>query len=153
MFNIKDKVDPYLLVTIQCLGAFAQVLEGLAIMELYHLKGGGVLPLDVTILVIQFHSMMVVPWNFISILVPWCHLVGLQFCLVGHSEKFLVLLGNTLELSPTICVKEVVVPCIDCTGNRIVGSNDGQGFRCDLPIFPFNHDIELRPFEGGVCQP
>jgi len=40
-------------------------------MKLGHLKGGGVLPLGVSIALIEFNGMAVIPWDFISVHVAW----------------------------------------------------------------------------------
>ena len=52
VLHIKDKVNMNLPVTFRGLASFAQVLEGLVLMELGHLKGSGVLPLGVSIVLV-----------------------------------------------------------------------------------------------------
>jgi len=71
--------------------------------------------------------------------------------LFNHAKEFLVLLGKAPEPLPSVHVKKIVVPGIDGTGDRIVSSNDGEGFGSYLPIFPFNGDIELGSFVVGIC--
>ncbi len=34
--------------------------------------------------------------------------------------------------------------------DQVISSNDGKRLRSDLAIFPFNHDIVLGTFVGGV---
>ncbi len=70
-------------------------------------------------------------------------MLRLEFGLVDHSREFLVSPCNALKMLPAIKIKQVVLPGIDCTGDRIICSNDGEGLRGNFHIFPFDHDIEL----------
>ncbi len=71
-------------------------------MELGHLKGSGVLPLSVPIVLVKLDSMVVVMWDLIAILVVWCHVIGPELGLVNQAKKLLVMLGYALELFPTV---------------------------------------------------
>ncbi len=72
------------------------VFEGLIFMELVHFKHGRILQL-VAIPLVKFHSMVIIPWDFIPIVVTWDCLVGSQLSLVDHSEKLFVPSGNGLD--------------------------------------------------------
>jgi len=93
MLHIKDKVNSYLLVALKWFCSLTQVLEGLVFMKLGHLKGSGILPLGVAIVLIKFNSMVVTTWDFIPKLVAWCHAIGPELGLVSHVEEPLVTLG------------------------------------------------------------
>ena len=67
-------------------------------MKLRHLKGGGVLPLDVSIALIELNGMVVILWDLIAILVVWCHMIGPELGLVDHVKELLVALCNALKL-------------------------------------------------------
>jgi len=54
------------------------------------------------------------------------------------------------ELFPSVEFQEVIIPCVQCTGNRVISSNDREGFRCNFSIFPFDHNIELGTFVGRI---
>jgi len=112
-------------------------------MKLGHLKGGGVLPLGVSIALIKLDGMVVIPWDFIAILVAWCRAIRPELGLVNHAKELLVTLGNALEPLPTIKIKEAIFFGINCAGDRVVSGNNGEGFRSNLPIFPFDHDVVL----------
>ena len=60
------------------------------------------------------------------------------------------MLGNALELFPTITIKEAIFLGINCAGDRVISGNDGEGFWCILPILPFNHDVVLGALVRGV---
>jgi len=62
--------------------------------------------------------------------------------LVNHAKEFLFPLCKASEPLPPICVKKTIVLGVDGTGNRIVSSNDGEGFSGYLPIFPLDGDVE-----------
>jgi len=71
-------------------------------MELSHLKGSRVLPLGVAIVLVKLNSMVVILWDFIAILVAWCHAVGPELSLVNHAEELLIMSCNAFEPFPTI---------------------------------------------------
>ncbi len=75
MFHIKNKVKMNLPVTVGGLTSFAQVLEGLVLMELGHLKGSRVLPLGIPIAFVKLNGVVIVMWDFITIFVSWRHAV------------------------------------------------------------------------------
>jgi len=102
VLHIKDKVNTNLPVTFRGLSSFSQVLEGLVPMELGHLKGSRVLPLGITIVLVDLNGMIIVLWDLITILVAWCHVIGPELGLVIHVEELLVMLGYALEPFPTI---------------------------------------------------
>ena len=87
VFHVKDKVNTNLSVAFRGFSSFAQVLEGLVLMELGHLKGSRVLPLGVSIVLVKLDGMVVMPWDFIAILVAWCCVVRPELGLVDHPEK------------------------------------------------------------------
>ncbi len=66
MFDIKDKDGLISPIAFRCLSTFSQVLEGLVLVELGHLKGSRVLPLGVTIMLVKFNGMVVVAWNLVT---------------------------------------------------------------------------------------
>ncbi len=149
MLDVKDEVDPYLFKAIRGDSGLSQILKGLVLMELFHFKTGGVPPLGIAILEVQCHGMLVVLCHFVPILLPGCHLVGSEFGLVNHAKEFLVSLGKMPEPLPSIHVKKIIVPGIDGTGDRIVGSNDREGFGGYLPILPFDGDVECGSLVVG----
>jgi len=124
MLNIKNKVNPDPSITIRWFGSLSKVFERLVIMELIHLKHCRILPLCVVIPLVKFNSMIEVFGNFIPILVPWCCPIGSQLSLVDHPEELLVSLSNGFELFPAISFQGVVIPDIDGTSDRIIGSNN-----------------------------
>jgi len=70
MLHINDKVNSYLQVAFRWFCSFTQVLEGLVLKKLSHLKGSGVLPLGVSIAHVKLDGMVaVIPWDFIVVLV------------------------------------------------------------------------------------
>jgi len=99
VLHIKNEVNTNLLVTIGGLSSFAQVPEGLILMELGHLKGSRVLPLGIPITLVKLDGMVIVAWDFVTILVAWCHLVGPQLDLDNHPEKLLVPSCNDFQPS------------------------------------------------------
>ncbi len=105
MLDVKDKMDSDLPVAFQCLSTFSYIFEGLVLIELGHLKGSGVLPLGIAIALVKFNSMVVISWDFIIILVSWCCVIGLEFGLVDHAKKLLVLPGNAFKVLPTIKIE------------------------------------------------
>jgi len=112
-------------------------------MELGHLKGSGILPLGVPIALIKLDGMVVILWDFITILVVWRCAVRPELGLVNHAKELLVAFGNALEPFPTIKIKKAIFLGINCAGDRVVSGNEGEGLRGNLPIFPFNHDVVL----------
>ncbi len=104
MLHVKDKVNTNLPVTLRGLSSLAQVLEGLVFMELGHLKGSGVLPLGVPIVLVKLDGMVVVMWDLIAILEAWLHAIGPEIGLVNHAKELLVTLGYALEPFTTINV-------------------------------------------------
>jgi hypothetical protein len=50
---------------------FALIMEAVLVIKLDHFKTGGINPLCSTMFLIQFHSMLVVLWDFKSVLVFW----------------------------------------------------------------------------------
>ena len=139
-----------LLITLRGFSSLAQVLEGLVLVELGHHKGSRVLPLGIPIVLVKLNSMVIVSWDFIAILVAWCRAVQLELGLVDHAEELLVLLGNPLKPFPTIKIEEVILFGINCAGDRVISSNDGEGFLSNLPILPFDHDIVLGALVSWV---
>ena len=105
MLHIKDKVNMDLPVTFSWFSSFTQVLEGCVLMKLGHLKGSKVLPLGVSIALVKLVGMVVILWDFIAILVAWCHEVGPVLGLVNHAKQLLVLSCNAFKPLPTIKVK------------------------------------------------
>ena len=124
MLDIKDKMDSDLPVTIRRLDSLAKVLESAVFIELGHLQGSGVLPFGVAIALIKLQSMIIIPWDLISILVSWCCAIGAKLSLVGHAEKLLLSFCNAFKLLPTIKVKQVIFFGINGTSNRVISSND-----------------------------
>ena len=96
-------------------------------MKLGHLKGGGILPLGVPIAFIELNSMVIIPRDFITILVLWCHAIGPELGLVNHVEELLVMLGNALKPFPAIKIKEAIFFGINCADDRVISGNDGEG--------------------------
>ncbi len=90
--------------------------------------GSGVLPLGVPIALVELNGMVVVLCDLIAILVAWYHVVQPELGLVNHAEEFLVTLGNSLKLLPAIKTKEAIFLGINCAGDGVVSSNDGEGF-------------------------
>jgi len=105
MFHVKDKVDTNLPVTIRGLSSFAQVLEGLVLMELGHLKGSRILLLGIPIVLVKLNGMVIVSWDFIAILVAWHCVVQPELGLVGHAKELLVVSGYPLKVFPSIEIK------------------------------------------------
>ncbi len=105
MLDIKDKMDSDLSVSFWCLNAFSQVLKGLAFMELGHLKGSRVLPLGIAIALVKLDNMVVISWDFKTILVLWCHVIESEFSLIGHTKDFLVMPCNALKALPAVKIK------------------------------------------------
>ncbi len=103
-------------------------------MKLGHLKGSRVLPLGVSIVLVNLNGMVVILQDFISILVAWYHVVRPELGLVNHAKELFVTLGNALEPFPTSRSSRPFSFSIDCTGDRVVSGNDGEGFRSKLPI-------------------
>ena len=149
VFDIKHQVDSYLFKASGGSTRFSQVLEGPIFVELFHLKAGGVLPLCVAIPEVQCHCMEIISCHFVPILVSGCCLVGSEFGLVNHAEELLVPLGKASEPLPSIRVKKIIVPGIDGTCDRIIGSNDREGFGGYLPILPFDGDVECGSLVVG----
>jgi hypothetical protein len=54
----------------------------------------------------------------------------------------LLALSKDPEMFPSLDVTKVMLPCINSTGHRIVGCNDRKRFGRNLPILPFNQQIE-----------
>ena len=119
-------------------------------MKLGHLKGSRVLPLGVPIALVKLDSMVVVPWDLITILVVWCCAVRPELGLVNHAEELLVSLGYALEPFPTVKIQKAIFLGIYCTGDRIVSGNDGEGFGGNLPVLPFDHDVVLGALVSWV---
>jgi len=71
-------------------------------MELGHFKGSGVLPLGVPIAFIKLNSMVIVPRDFVTILVSWGRAIGPELGLVNHAEELLISLGYALKPFPTV---------------------------------------------------
>ena len=107
-------------------------------MELGHLKGSRVLPLGIPIALVKLDSMVIVSWDFIAILVAWGHAIGPELGLVNHVEELLVTLGYSLKPFPSIKIKKAIFLGINCTGDRVVSGNDGEGSEV---ISPFSHLI------------
>jgi len=107
VLHIKDKVNTDFSVTFRWFLSFIQILilEGLALMQLGHLKGIGVLPLGVSIEHVKLNGMVVILWDFITILVAWCHAVGPELGLVNHVKELLVASCNAFEPFPSIKIK------------------------------------------------
>jgi len=84
MLDVEDEVDPYSFKAIVGDTRFSQILKGLVLMELFHLKTGGVLPLGIAVPEVQHHGMLVVPCHFVPVLVPGCRPVRTEFSLVNH---------------------------------------------------------------------
>jgi len=124
MLDVKDKMDSNLPVGFWWLMLFPQVLEGLVLMELGHLKGSRVLPLGIAIVLVKHDSMAIIQWDFVTFCLAQCHVVRLEPDLIDHAEEFIILPCNAFEVLPTIQVKQVVLPGTDCTGDRIVCDND-----------------------------
>ncbi len=74
-------------------------------MELGHLEGSGVLPLGIPIVLVKLDGMVIIPWDFIAILVAWCHAIGPELGLDNHVKELLVTLGYALEPFPTIKIQ------------------------------------------------
>ncbi len=126
VLHVKDKVYVNLPVTIRGLSSLAQVLEGLVLMELGHLKGSRVLPLGVAF--VELDGMVIVSWDFIAIFVAWHHAVQPELGLADHVEELLVTLGYSLKPFPAIKIKKAIFLGINSTGDGVVSGNDGEGF-------------------------
>ena len=66
VFDSMHQVNSDLLITIGygCLGCDSQVLERTVLKQLFHFQFGAVLPLGISILLVQEHCMLVVSWDF-----------------------------------------------------------------------------------------
>jgi len=62
------------------------------------------LPLGIAIMLVKFNGMVVISWDFITILVLWCYAIGPEFGLVDHAKKFLVLPGNAFKALSTFVI-------------------------------------------------
>ncbi len=143
MLHVENQVYTDLLVAIRGLHTILvpTVIEGIIVIDLNEFKINGISPFAVAIALIKAHSMPVVTGNFETILVSWGHVERLKLGLVDHTGKLFLSPGDAFELFPTGQVEDVVLSGIDGTGDRIIGSNNLEGFRGDLPILPFNHHI------------
>jgi len=95
-------------------------------MKLGHLKGSGVLPLGVSIALIKLNGMVVIPRDFITVLVARCRAIRPELGLVNHAKGLLVALGNARKPFPAIKIEEAIFFGIDCTDDRVVSSNGGE---------------------------
>jgi len=96
-------------------------------MKLGHFKGGGILPLGVPIALIELDGMVIIPRDFVTILVSRCCAIRPELGLVDHAKELLVTLGNALKPFPAIKIKEAIFFGINCAGDRVVSGNDGEG--------------------------
>ena len=76
-----------------------------------------------------------------GMIVAW---LGLPF------KGALITLSNLFESFPSIEFQEVIIPHVQCTGNRAISSNDREGFRCNFSVFPFDHNVEFGTFVGRI---
>jgi len=74
VLDVKHQVDSYPFKAIRGSTRFSQVFEGPILMELFHLKAGGVLPFGVTVSEVQCHGMVIV----------LCHFVPSVLCMLSN---------------------------------------------------------------------
>ena len=79
-----------------------------------------------------------VAWNKVSKLVDRCGPVGLQLGLVGEAQELLLATSYRLEASPSIFIEQIMILCVDGTGDWIICSNDIEKFKSGLSSLPIN---------------
>jgi hypothetical protein len=102
MFDIKNKMNPYLLATVKdlCFGMMTHNSEFFIFIDLLELRCNSILPLGIAILLIKSHGLFISAWDFIPILELRCVIEGIEVFLVHHTSELLLKPGNTLELLP-----------------------------------------------------
>ena len=71
MLDIIDEVNSNLLETLRYIGILSLVMEAIILIKLHHFEIGSINPSCCAKLRIKFHSMLVITWNFESVLVLW----------------------------------------------------------------------------------
>ena len=142
MLDIIDHVDSNSLVSFGGRSAESKVLEHIEVIHAFHFLVFSINPLGVAILFVKSKGILVVSCNLNSTLELGSCSMRSEFGLVGHPQQLLLSSGNPLEPLPTRGVKQSIVCSMDCTGDRVIFGNVRQRFGSDLPILPFNHDIE-----------
>jgi hypothetical protein len=93
-------------------------------LELLWHFASGIQPLSIAALVIKWLGVSKVSRDLVSTLESGCCAEGLELSLVNHAMQFLLALGNPTESFPSINVQEIVISCINGTGDGIISSND-----------------------------
>ena len=71
VLDIVDQVDSNLLETFWYIHTLSFVMETIILIKLNHFKIGSINPSRCSMFPIEFHCMVIVPWDFKTILVLW----------------------------------------------------------------------------------
>ena len=116
MFDCAYEVASYLLV-VRCRSvSLALVVECLVFVDLTEFDAVRVLPLGVSVGLVNFHCLVKVPWYLESIHVDRLGAERVQFSLIDRAKKTLLGLGLLLESwkLPSRGVEQLVLVCVDC---------------------------------------
>src|SRR5687767_10216257 len=83
MLDIIDQVDLHGLVLTRDRGIIPTIFEDLVIVHQFKFQAGSIHPLCVSVLFVQHHSMDVVPWNLMPILVLVSGMERSKLCWLG----------------------------------------------------------------------
>ena len=91
-----------LLVSVRSGHALAQILEGVVVKELLELKVFGILPLLVSLSLINHDGFLMIAWHLESVLVLWTIPEVLEASLVDHLPNDFLLLCAHSASSPAL---------------------------------------------------
>ena len=141
VFYSKDKVDNDFLVPWDEVD-FLHVFECRIGLNIVDLKCHCILPEGVSILFIIFKRLFNISWNLYTktihngFSVPTT--IVTQACLIDHTLKFLLVLGNVFDALPTSCVNETIFSCLPCNRNWIIFHEDIKWLTSFSASFPLH---------------
>ena len=88
--------------------------------------------------------MLAIAWNLKTALASGCCAAGMQLGLLDQLNQLVAVMGESLELLPTLFIEQTIVTSMLSTCDGVILANNVEWLSSDFTIFPFQQDIAQR---------